>query len=69
MEKKVRRELMSQPDLRFSSLVVRRMGNGVLLEGVMERDEAAPDVVGIVRALGIDRVINRLVVRHPLPAK
>lgn len=69
LERAIRRELMQREDLRFSSLVVRRMPNGVVLEGVMERDDDAPDVADVVRAadvaraIGVDRVVNRLVIR------
>ena len=68
LEQAVRRELMSQPTLKFSSLVVRRMPNGVCLEGVVEAAGTAGDIGRIVNAVaGVDRVINRLVVRNPAP--
>jgi osmotically-inducible protein OsmY len=66
VERDVRRELLSQPELRFSSLVVRRVGRGAIcLEGVLETTAGkAPDVSGLAqRVAGVDRVLNRLVVR------
>lgn len=63
LECEVRRELLSQPHLRFSSLVVRRLENGVCLQGVLEADDNAPDVVSIAqRVAGVDQVLNHLLV-------
>lgn len=68
LEQAVRRELMNQPTLKFSSLVVRRMPNGVCLEGVVESIGSASDIGQIVNTVaGVDRVVNRLVVRNPAP--
>lgn len=62
----VRRELLSRPGLRFSSLVVRRVQNGVCLEGVLEANKGDDDVCGLARSVaGVDRVLNHLVVRRP----
>jgi osmotically-inducible protein OsmY len=72
VERNVRRELMSQPEFRFSSLVVRRIDNGVCLQGVLETTETGPDVISLARKVaGVNRVINRLLVTHarPLPPK
>jgi hypothetical protein len=67
IERDVQRALLSQPGLRFSSLVVRRVGRGVFcLEGVLETAGKTPDVSGLARRVaGVDRVLNRLVVRQP----
>ncbi len=63
-EQDVRNQLMSEPHLHFTSLVVRRIEDGVMLEGVLETD-GAPDVGNLVRRIsGVDRVLNRLVVRQ-----
>jgi osmotically-inducible protein OsmY len=63
IECEVQRALMSHPHLRFSSLVVRRLENGVCLTGVLEADDDAPDVVSIAqRVQGVDQVLNRLLV-------
>lgn len=67
VESEVRRMLTSQSDLHFSSLVVRRVHDGVCLEGVLETDDDAPDVNSLARRVaGVDHVINRLLV-HSRP--
>lgn len=66
LEQVVRRQLLNQPSLNFSSLVVRRLANGVCLEGVVESNASMAEICRIVNALeGVDRVVNRLVVRRP----
>lgn len=70
VESEVRRMLTAHSDLHFSSLVVRRVNDGVCLEGVLETDDAAPDVDSLARRVaGVERVINRLLVQsrpvHP----
>ncbi len=63
LEQIVRRLLLSHPNLRFSSLVIRRIPNGVCLEGVLENDDNL-DICGLARSVdGVDEVRNRLVVR------
>jgi len=64
MELEVQRRLLAHPDLRFSSLVIRRTPNGVCLEGVLEVDDESSDVRELVRRVaGVDQVMNHLVVR------
>lgn len=64
IEAEVRRTLLGEPDLRFASLVVRRVPDGVCLEGVLESGEDAPDVDDLARQVrGVERVINHLLVR------
>ncbi|MEX0703655.1 MAG: BON domain-containing protein [Planctomycetales bacterium] len=66
LEHAVRRELLSQPGLRFSSLVVRRLPNGVCLEGVLEAEDDSPDIRSLVRRVaGVDQVLNHLVTYCP----
>jgi hypothetical protein len=67
VERDVRRELLAQPELRFSSLVVRRVGCGVFcLEGVLETTAQPPDVCSLARRVaGVNQVLNHLVVRCP----
>lgn len=67
LEQTVRRLLLAaRPDLRFSSLVVRRVEGGVCLEGIVETDEDLTDIIACaVQAVGSIGVMNRLVVRHP----
>jgi hypothetical protein len=64
LEKAVQRRLLAHPDLRFSSLVIRRIPKGVCLEGVLEND-ADLDVCHLARSVaGVDEVLNHLVVRR-----
>ena len=66
IESEVRRTLIAQPDLHFKVLVVRRVPNGVCLEGVLDADNGAPGVDQVARQVaGVQRVINRLMVRNP----
>jgi len=68
LEQDVRRSLLANPNVRISSLVVRRMPNGVCIEGVLETDDGPPDVCALVRRIpGITEVVNHLVVRRPPP--
>ena len=64
IERQVRRSLLSHPSLRFSSLVIRRIVDGVCLEGVLETPELFDDVTELTRKVaGVDAVLNRLLVR------
>jgi osmotically-inducible protein OsmY len=71
VELDVQRELLAQPSLRFSSLVVRRISNGVCLQGVLETDADSADVCSIAqRVSGVQQVLNHLVVTGGrVPAK
>jgi hypothetical protein len=72
VEREVQRELMSHPGLHFSSLVVRRLDNGVCLQGVLEVEGEEPDVCSLAqRVAGVQQVLNHLVMapRHNLPPK
>ncbi len=65
LEHQVRRELLSNPQLNFSSLVIHRVKDGVCLEGVLEVDGSNIDVCEVTRGVaGVDQVINRLVQHH-----
>ena len=64
LEQAVQRHLLSQPQLQFSTLVIRRIPNGVCLEGVLENN-ANLDVCGLARSVaGVNEVLNHLVVRQ-----
>lgn len=64
LEQAVQRHLLSHPELRFSSLVIRRIPNGVCLEGVLETS-ANLDVCNLARSVaGVNQVLNHLVVRQ-----
>jgi len=72
IEQDVQRELLAQPSLHFASLVVRRINNGVCLQGVLEADADSPDVCSIAqRVSGVQNVLNHLVVASArgVPAK
>lgn len=63
IERQVQRKLLAQPNLKFSSLVVRRMPGGVCLEGVLEMTDGS-DLCKLARQVeGVEQVLNRLVVR------
>lgn len=63
IEHAVRDELLAQPNLRFSSLVVRRLQDGVCLQGFLETDDADFDVCTLAQKVdGVNQVMNRLVV-------
>lgn len=64
LERAVRRHLLSHPKLRFSTLVIRRIPNGVCLQGVLE-DSVDLDVCSLARSIaGVNEVLNHLVVRQ-----
>ncbi len=68
VERLVQQHLLSCPDASFSSLVIRRVPNGICLQGVLEADSDIPDVDSLARQVaGVNQVINRLVVRRGLP--
>ena len=68
VEEDVSRCLAADPNIHISSLVVRRIPNGVCIEGVLETDDGPPDVSSMVRCIpGITEVVNHLVVRRPPP--
>ncbi|MBI3863559.1 MAG: hypothetical protein HY290_16840 [Planctomycetia bacterium] len=77
VEQDVRRILLSQPSLHFASLVVRRIADGVCLQGVLEADEGSPDVSSIAQKVaGVNCVLNHLLIApnrdlsvHDLPVK
>ena len=66
IEEAVLRRLREQPDLRFSSLVIRRIKDGVCVEGVLETDDTCPDLCSLAREVaGVEQVLNRLIIRKP----
>lgn len=68
LELAIRRELLAQSGLKFSSLVVRRMPKGVCLEGVLEAEGDSPDICSLVRRVAeVDKVLNHLVTHCPEP--
>jgi hypothetical protein len=66
VEQSIWRELQSAPGVHFSSLTVRRVRDGVCLQGVMEADEdSSCDVCDIVKRVAhVENVLNQLLVRE-----
>lgn len=63
VEHDVQRELLKQPGLKFSSLVIHRIQGGVCLEGLVEAEENCPDVATVAQTVaGVEQVLNHLVV-------
>lgn len=63
VEAEVQRVLHNTPDLEFTSLVVRRVPQGVCLEGVLHSTRRSRDVADLARTVaGVDVVINHLLV-------
>lgn len=74
LEQDVRNRLMAEPSLNFTSLVVRRVRDGLCLEGVLEAEdgEDTNTVSTLVRRVcGATPVLNHLVVHRTreLPRK
>lgn len=68
VESIVREMLLRMPDVTFSNLVVRRVPNGVCLEGRMQTHSETPDVCRLLRQVhGVQQVLNRLTVEHEQP--
>jgi osmotically-inducible protein OsmY len=64
VERCIQRALSNHPRLCVSNLVVRRVGEGVCLTGVVESIDDETDVCRLVREVaGVDEVLNRLIVR------
>jgi hypothetical protein len=65
LEKDVQRRLAQLPGTQILALTVRRIENGVCLEGTLETDRPCPDIQQILREIsGVEEVINRLRVRQ-----
>lgn len=67
VEQAVQRQLLGHPDLKFSSLVIRRIRDGVCLEGFVEGSDGLSDACRLARTVdGVNQVLNHLVVRQPV---
>ena len=63
VESDVRRELLAIDRVKLSSLVVRRMQNGICLQGVVKFADESFDICDAVRKIpGVNRILNHLVV-------
>jgi hypothetical protein len=66
LEREVHRRLQSQPGLDIKSLVVRRLPNGVCLEGRIEAENDAVDLRRLMSGLaGVDELVNHIVICSP----
>lgn len=65
IERQVQQMLASQPDLCFSSLVVRRLRDGVCIEGILESGSDTEVCLLARQVAGVNEVVNHLLVRHP----
>lgn len=67
VEKDLAHLLESQPDVEFDNLVIRRISkDAVCLEGVVKTEGDSLDIKEYIKTLyGVDKVLNRLVVRPP----
>ena len=65
VEAEVLQTLRDAPGVHVESLTVHRIDDGVCLHGVVVVEDPSTDLEDIVhRALAIDHVINRMVVKH-----
>ena len=65
LERSLRQKLMEQPGMSFSSLVIRRLRDGVCLEGVMHVEDSSTDVCSLLKKVcGVQKVLNHLVVQR-----
>lgn len=64
LEKRVRHDLMAHPEMKFSSLVVHRVPDGICLEGVVSTTADHDEVCQLAKDVaGVNSIINRLVMR------
>lgn len=64
IERQVQRVLTSHPGLNVSNLVVRRVGEGVCLSGIVETLDGKTDVCDLAKQVrGVNEVLNRLIVQ------
>jgi BON domain len=65
VESEVSQTLRDTPGVHVESLSVHRVDGGVCLHGVVEIDDTATDIEEVIRrALSIDHVVNRMVVKY-----
>lgn len=63
IERSIRKRLANESGIRFMELVVRRMPNGICLDGVIHTDGTCPDVASVVRQVAnVEEVVNHLLV-------
>lgn len=65
IEADVRRQLLAVDGVKVSSLVVRRLPNGVCLQGVLTVDDDAFDLCETVRKVpGVKDILNHMVMQN-----
>ena len=65
LQQTVQRELMSDPAITASSLVISPTEDGICLEGILETSGEIPDVERLIRNVAeVNQILNRLVVRQ-----
>lgn len=65
VERHLHQSLMALQQVTFSSLTVRRIEDGVCLQGVLEYNDSVPDVCQLAQQVaGVENVLNRLVIRR-----
>lgn len=66
VEYQVLRKLQAHPQIKISSLVIRRIPKGVCLQGVIESDPEHINLEKLLREIdGVDTVVNHLVPCRP----
>ena len=64
-ERDIQRRLLETPGLHFSSLVVRRLDDGICVQGILEMSGPHLDIGKIVRDVsGVENVVNQVLVRQ-----
>lgn len=72
IEQSIWHELQRASGYHFSTLIVRRLPDGVCLQGVLEADDATclQDVYDLVKRIAcVDRVLTQFVVREAQPVQ
>jgi hypothetical protein len=65
VEKEVQRKIAGQPGVQILSLTVRRLDEGVCLDGTLEVDRPCPDLTTLLKQIaGVKNVVNRMRVRQ-----
>lgn len=68
IEYEVLRKLQAHPEVKISSLVVRRIPSGVCLQGILESDHDPDELQRLLLEIeGIEQIVNQLVSCHPHP--
>lgn len=68
VEQLISQSLLEHPEWGITSLVVRRLPEGICLQGVLESEtDCRSEIEDLARKVGrVNRVLNRMVVRQPV---